>query len=176
MTNFEKTQLTDLGAKLVGKHGMDVKFTRVEVGSGIYASGERVDGAVRLKSKVQDISVSSATRISDTLSEVKFMISNKGLMQDYLLTEIGVYAKDPDDGEVLYAICFATPENSQVIMAFNGVFPYSAVISLKIEISAGAEVHFDTAGAGGFGEGYAKKAEGLRGIKKGDYCNVLQKT
>ncbi|MCI8337933.1 MAG: hypothetical protein HFH62_04495 [Lachnospiraceae bacterium] len=173
MTNFKKTQLTSLGANLVGKHGMDVTFTRVETGCGIYASGEKVDGAIGLKSKVQDISISSAARINDVLSEVKFLISNKELTQEYLLTEIGVYAMDPDDGEVLYAICFAPPEDSQVIMAFNGVFPYSAIISLKIQISAGAEVRFDSAGAVALAEDFVRQQGELDEIRRGLVCNLL---
>lgn len=147
MTNFEKTQLTDLGVALVGKKGMAITFTRVETGCGIYTSGESAGNAKKLKVKVQDIPISSAARVNDVLANVKFSISNRELTDDYLLTEIGVYATDPDEGEILYAVCFATPENAQKIMAYNGIFSFAAIISLNMEISAGPEVHFETAGA-----------------------------
>ncbi len=173
MTNFEKTQLTDLGAALVGKHGLDVCFTRVETGCGTYVSGEKVGGAATLKSKVQDIAISNAARVSEAISEVKFLISNQELAQEYLLTEIGVYALDPDAGEILYAICYATPENSQKILAYNGRFPFSAIISLKIEISAGAEVRFETAGGYALAEDFVRQQEELDGLRNELACNLL---
>lgn len=173
MTNFEKTQLTDLGTALVGKSGFNVNFTRVETGCGTYASEEEVGGAVSLKSKVQDVAISNASRLNEVLSEVKFLISNKELTTDYLLTEIGVYAMDPDVGEILYAICYAVPENSQKILAYNGIFSFATIISLKIEIAAGAEVRFETLRAYALAEDYVRQQEELEGLRDELTCNLL---
>ena len=140
MTNFKKTQLTALGEALVGKAGTDVVFTKVEVGCGTYLASESVSEATALKEPVQTVNISSVTHKSDTLISMKFLISNKEIKKSYLLTEIGIYAKDPDEGEILYALCYALPQDSQEVLAFNGEFVSSIIMSVNIQVSGSANV------------------------------------
>ena len=51
MTNFEKTRLTNKGIHLAATKGIEVTFTRVETGSGIYSVDEDVGDQEALKDK-----------------------------------------------------------------------------------------------------------------------------
>lgn len=138
MTNFKRTQLTALGEALAGKAGVDIVFTKVEAGSGIYGDSESVYEAAALKNPVQTVSISDVVRKSDTLINMKFVISNKEIRKSYLLTEVGIYAKDPDAGEILYALCYALPQDSQEVLAYNGEFVSSIIMSVNIQVSGSA--------------------------------------
>lgn len=138
MTNFKRTQLTALGEALAGKAGVDIVFTKVEAGSGTYGDSEGVYEATALKNPVQTVNISDVVRKSDTLINMKFVISNKEIKKSYLLTEIGIYAKDPDAGEILYALCYALPQDSQEVLAYNGEFVSSIIMSVNIQVSGSA--------------------------------------
>lgn len=146
MTNFEHTKPTAAGLALIGKKGMAVEFTKIETGCGKYAAEEDISLQKTLKEKKQEFSITNAVAINDVSAEIKFVLTNKGLDTSYLFTEIGVYANDPDAGEILYAICFATPENADKMLCYNGLFNSAAIISLVVEITEGGDVIFNTSG------------------------------
>ncbi|RKI39796.1 hypothetical protein D7V86_26715 [bacterium D16-51] len=70
------------------------------------------------------------------------MISNQDLQESYLLTEIGVFANDPDKGEILYAVCCAIPEDAQKVLRYNGEFISNLVMSLNVKVSGESSVTF----------------------------------
>lgn len=146
MTNFTKTRLTDKGLALLAKEGVSATITKVKTGSGEYQADENTGEMTQLKSEKQQFEVLSATKKSDTVYSIKFAMSNKELSEDYLFTEIGVYATDPDEGEILYAVCYATNENADIIRKFNGLFDFKAIIVLNISVNAGGTVKFISEG------------------------------
>ena len=125
MTNFTKTRLTDKGLALLAKEGVSVTITKVKTGSGEYQADENTGEMTQLKSEKQQFEVLSATKKSDT---------------------VGVYATDPDEGEILYAVCYATNENADIIRKFNGLFDFKAIIVLNISVNAGGTVKFISEG------------------------------
>lgn len=146
MTNFTKTRLTDKGLALLAKEGVSVTITKVKTGNGEYQADENTGEMTQLKSEKQQFEVLSATKKSDTVYSIKFAMSNKELSEDYLFTEVGVYATDPDEGEILYAVCYATNENADIIRKFNGLFDFKAIIVLNISVNAGGTVKFISEG------------------------------
>lgn len=157
MTNFEKTRLTAEGIALLAKQGINITFTRAETGCGIYEAGEYIEDMTQLRCKVQDFDISSVSRISDMMSVVNFVISNKELKEDYLLTELGIYAKDDSNNEILYAVCYATIANAQKILSYNGVFVSKIDVSLNIQLSADSTVTIQ--------DGFYASAKELDGLK-----------
>lgn len=152
MTNFTKTRLTDKGLALLAKEGVSVTITKVKTGNGEYQADENTGEMTQLKSEKQQFEVLSATKKSDTVYSIKFAMSNKELSEDYLFTEVGVYATDPDEGEILYAVCYATNENADIIRKFNGLFDFKAIIVLNISVNAGGTVKFISEGMYAFAE------------------------
>ena len=65
MTNFEKTRLTNKGIHLAATKGIEVTFTRVETGSGIYSVDEDVGDQEALKDRKQDYTINSIKREED---------------------------------------------------------------------------------------------------------------
>lgn len=146
MTNFTKTRLTDKGLALLAKEGVSVTITKVKTGNGEYQANENTGEMTQLKSEKQQFEVLSATKKSDTVYSIKFAMSNKELSEDYLFTEVGVYATDPDEGEILYAVCYATNENADMIRKFSGLYEFKAIIVLNISVNAGGTVKFISEG------------------------------
>lgn len=167
MTNFTKTRLTDKGLALLAKEGVSVTITKVKTGNGEYQADENTGEMTQLKSEKQQFEVISATKKSDTIYAIKFAISNKNLAEDYLLTEIGVYASDPDEGEILYAICYATNENADMIRKFNNVFEFKAIVVLNITVNADGTVRIVS-------EGLYALAEDLDNHINDKVCHVTQ--
>lgn len=146
MTNFTKTRLTDKGLALLAKEGVSVTITKVKTGNGEYQADETTGEMTQLKSEKQQFEVLSATKKSDTVYSIKFAMSNKELSEDYLFTEVGVYATDPDEGEILYAVCYATNENADMIRKFNDLFEFKAIIVLNIAVNDGGTVRIVSEG------------------------------
>lgn len=146
MTNFTKTRLTDKGLALLAKEGVSVTITKVKTGNGEYQADENTGEMTQLKSEKQQFEVLSATKKSDTVYSIKFAMSNKELSEDYLFTEVGVYATDPDEGEILYAVCYATNENADIIRKFNDLFEFKAIIVLNIAVNDGGTVRIVSEG------------------------------
>ena len=167
MTNFTKTKLTDKGLALLSKEGVSVTITKIKTGNGQYQKDENSGKMTELKSEKQQFEVISATKKSDTTYAIKFAISNKNLAEDYLLTEIGVYANDPDEGEILYAICYATNENADMIRKFNNVFEFKAIVVLNITVNADGTVRIVS-------EGLYALAEDLDNHVNDKVCHVTQ--
>lgn len=140
MSVFDKTTLTQKGLALLGKSGLGLVFTRVETGCGVFAASEDISRCAALRDKRQDVDIASASKVSDCMASVKFTVTNEALTEQYLFTEIGLFAKDPDEGEILYALCVCTPENASVFPAFNGKFIHSLKATLKIEVASGQSV------------------------------------
>lgn len=140
MTNFEKNRLTDAGISFLGRSGVTIDFTRIETGCGQYAKDEDISMMTSLKDKVQDIEISSVYRESDSVVGIEFVVSNKDVLESYLFTEIGIYANDSEKGEILYAVCFATPDNAEKIREYNGEFASTLRINLKVQVSPDSSV------------------------------------
>ncbi|MBU0680091.1 MAG: tail fiber protein [Proteobacteria bacterium] len=52
----------------------------------------------------QELAIQTITRVDDVVSEIATILSNAELVAGYYLCELGVFAMDPDDGEILYAV------------------------------------------------------------------------
>lgn len=109
MAKYKGIVTTDAGLELLAKacSGGSVKFTAVKTGDGVYDGTEDLSGMTALKSVKQSFGLSGVSRIG-TQVRVRSVLSNEGLTTGYNITEIGLYAMDPDTGsEFLYAIIVA---------------------------------------------------------------------
>ncbi|MCI8887925.1 MAG: hypothetical protein HFG70_07540 [Hungatella sp.] len=80
------------------------EFTNVKLGDGIYAEDEDLNEATDLKNIKQSIGISSIKRTNETTVRLRIVVDNEGINTGYYISEIGVYANDPDEGEILYSI------------------------------------------------------------------------
>lgn len=116
-------------------------LTRAVVGSGSYSSGESLVNRTALKS--QKLSVGFSTKQVQNASTLllRFVFDNTTLTTGFKVTEVGVYANDPDDGEILYSIATsADAANADYLPAYNGTYPSTIVFNYQIEVANAANV------------------------------------
>ena len=151
MAEFNQSALTKKGAALVAKaqsDGATIRITKAVVGSGTYDGTEDLTALTELKHQEQEFTPSSIERKNDTNVFVHFTISNynevtkTGLDHGYFMTEMGLIAEDPDEGEILYAI--STAAQADWLQSYNGYIPATVGVHFLVEVSNASEVQITT--------------------------------
>ena len=134
MAEFSKLIITNDGQALIAKilAGEDrselPRFTKICSSSAEYTL-DQLDGLSALDGIEQTSLISFIARTNDTAIEVKAIFENEGLTAGYQMRALGLYANDPDRGEILYAVTIETSGRCYM-PAYNGVTRTSATIRL----------------------------------------------
>lgn len=152
MLTWNPSKLTSAGKALLAKAQAGkatIEFTKTQTGSGSYSSGESVENLTALKAPKQTFSIASKQISNDSTLILKITISNKTeteeLKNGYEIKEFGVFAKDPDKGEILYSI--STANVSDYLPAYNNVIPSVINMSYYLEVANASNVTINSAGA-----------------------------
>lgn len=136
MAEFSKLVITDKGRGLIAKALGDkaiIKFTKV-VSSGEIYTIEELETLESITDIHQSSLVSSVSVTNDTSVEIQVSFHNMELKEGYYLRAFGLYAEDPDEGEIIYGATVETSGNCY-IPAYNGVT--SSGISLNFVTTVG---------------------------------------
>lgn len=131
MPEFSKLVITENGRKLISKIIMgteNIKFTKVSVSSTGYTE-EQLATLTALENVEQTSLVSKVTRTDSFVMKVEAAFSNVDLTEGYNLNTLGLYATDPDEGEILYAVTREKSGNCYM-PAYNGTTVTAAYIQL----------------------------------------------
>lgn len=115
MSNWSSTQLTDLGRALDAKVTAGttlLSFTKMKLGSGT-ETAEDIPAMTDLVSPklVLGISSCAVSASDDTICELISVASSSDVEDSFVVRELGVFATDPDVGEILYAVMLdGTPD------------------------------------------------------------------
>ena len=90
-----------LMAKMVAMEG-GISFTRAAVGTGDLPNGYDPSHLIGLNQYKMDGKITGASSSQETAS-ITFQIASKDVEEGFVITEAGLYADDPDEGEILYA-------------------------------------------------------------------------
>lgn len=103
MANWNGLQLTNKGIALQAKvqAGTELEITKLKLGSGVVPSGTDIKTLTDLITPEQNLGIGRTEAVGD-YCKVSATISNSGLEAGYYVRELGVFAQDPDDGEILY--------------------------------------------------------------------------
>ena len=106
MPNWNGMILTNKGRVLQAKveAGETLSLTKLKLGSGIIGEGQSLEALTDLVSPEQNLGIAEKTALENGLTEIKATITNAGLEEGYYVRELGVFAQDPDEGEILYAV------------------------------------------------------------------------
>lgn len=132
MSNWGKPVLTKQGLKLQAKvdAGSRMQLTQCKIGSGTLSSGQNLEDLTALIAPVQTLPIASISYSeNNSACVIAAVTDNSNVISGYYLREFGVYARDPDDGEILYAV--AQDSNPDYIPP-RGT---SAVISQEIGVA-----------------------------------------
>ncbi len=111
-----------------GKYG--IEFTKAVTGSGEYSGNENLHAAERLKNPVQEFGFSKREYVDDATSMLQVIVTNVGLQEGYYVREIGIFARDPDEGEILYSLSLAEDNKWDYLPEYEWG---AAMIELEIE-------------------------------------------
>lgn len=148
MASYNKFVLTDNGNLLLNKvlsNECDLIITKAATGAYRHESTEDLKTLTALGDQKQIFSISSFSRSGDKIF-LKFVISNfepatgTGLDEEYHVREIGLFAEDPDMGEILYAISTAESERGDFLPVYDENSPVTVTINTYIVVGNGGNV------------------------------------
>lgn len=138
MANWTGCILTTKGRALSAKVEAGktlLKLTKMKVGDGQPTS---LEALTDLASPKQVISLSSCEASSTGTCTVTGVLTNSDVTAGYYLSELGLYATDPDDGEILYAV--TTDANPDYWQAKDSATALSIALTMTIAISSADKV------------------------------------
>lgn len=131
MAEFSKLVITERGqallAKMIAGSG-NVDFTKISSSSTTYTDGQ-LEGLTALTNVQQTSLISKITRTNNVAIKVETAFTNVDLKTGYYMRALGLYAIDPDLGEILYAVTREVSGNCYM-PAYNGVTVSGAFVQL----------------------------------------------
>lgn len=143
MAQFRKAVVTDRGLDLILKTQMrqiKLEFSKIVTGSGEYAEDEDLSKATALKQPKQEFGISAVEIVDRKTVKLATALTNEGLTEAYYMREIGIYATDPDEGDVLYSIAVTLPERADYLPAYDGQVPVNIMLDTYQSVSDAANV------------------------------------
>lgn len=164
-----------LMAKLLQGTGM-ADFTAIKLSSHTYSASE-LQALTALADVKQTAPITSKTVVNPASILIQGAVDNRELNTGYNIQTIGVYAVDPDDGEILYAVARAT--TAGYMPPYNGVAVSGGVFKFTLTVGSAAQVTLtvDPAGYASIGDVQALQDEisdvkGYIGYTDGDIYGV----
>lgn len=105
MAKYGGLTLTIAGRNLLAKAltGVELKFTRVLCGDGYLSADQVIADLTAMVAPQRELPINSMTVTGVGTATIRAIVANDGLTSGFWVREVGLFAEDPDDGEVLYA-------------------------------------------------------------------------
>lgn len=144
MAEFSKLVITQNGqalmAKMIAGTG-NIEFTKICASSTQYTESQ-LSALTSLSNVKQTTLVSKVTRTNEVAIKVEGAYSNADLKTGYYMRTLGLYAVDPDKGEILYAVAIETSGNCYM-PPYNGVTVTAAYIQLYTTVGNASNVSLE---------------------------------
>lgn len=144
MAEFSKLVITEKGqalmAKMIAGTG-NIEFTKICASSSQYSESQ-LQALTALSNIKQTSLVSKVTRTNNVAIRVEAAYSNADLTTGYYMRTLGLYAVDPDVGEILYAVTTETSGNCYM-PPYNGVTVTAAYIQLYTTVGNAENVSLE---------------------------------
>lgn len=111
MLIWNPSKLTTNGKALLAKAQAgrcSIQITKAQAGNGTYTSSEDISTRTALKAVKQTFPISKKEINSNSGLVLKVTMENTELTAGYDIREFGIFATDPDKGEILYSIATAS--------------------------------------------------------------------
>ncbi len=140
MSEFRQLIITNKGQALMAKliaGTANVTFTKVAASSTTYDDSQ-IPALTGLSNIKQQVAVSKVTRINNVAVQVDAAMENSALTTGYYMNSLGLYANDPDEGEILYAVAGANV--GAYMPPYNGITVSGAYLKLVTTVSNASQV------------------------------------
>ena len=133
MAEWSNATMTDVGAALQAKVNAGqtkLTFTKIKVGSGVNATNPLALTDV-ISSKWE--TTNFVVKLEGKIVSVDTVITNAGIHEAFRMSEIGLFAQDPDKGEILYA--YLTDSEPDRMPAESGAVVVSQELTIGMAFS-----------------------------------------
>lgn len=140
MAEFKKIVITKKGQALMAKMMAgtgNIAFTKVSISDTTYTDAQ-LESLTSLTGIKQSTLISKITRVNDVSIKLEAAITNADLKTGYYMRTVGVYANDPQDGEILYGVMIANVAGW--MPPFNGIGASSAMFNLYVTVGNSGNV------------------------------------
>lgn len=146
-----------LMAKLMQGRGK-ADFTAIKLSDQTYTAAQ-LAGLTALSGVKQTAPITKKTIVNTTSIQIEGAVDNKELTAGYNIQTIGLFAQDPDDGEILYAVARAT--TAGYMPPYNNVTVSGGYFKFLVTIGAAEQVTLtvDPAGYASIGDVQALQAD-----------------
>lgn len=144
MASFNPTVITDRGLALCAKiaaGSTKMSFTKICTSSTNYPSSTNLAALTALTNIKQTTLISGVSVINNASVKVEGALSNASLLTGYYIYTIGLYAQDPDLGEILYSV--TTAVQADWMPPNNGLSASSILIQLVTVTSNASNVQVE---------------------------------
>lgn len=149
MPNWNGLVLTKKGQLLQAKVGTGIvlALTKMKLGAGVLPEGTSLEDLTDLVEPKQNVGIASKEVLEEQkMCKISATITNVGLSAGYYVRELGIFANDPDDGEILYAVTsdsapdYLPPEggSTSVSQEFAVYIAAENASSVEVQIDPGA--------------------------------------
>lgn len=147
-TNFCRTQQGKaLDMKLISKE-QSLRLTKAIAGAGRIDSAQLVSLVQQPEPKQQLVLLDKETNTDAAEITLPVLLTNKGLTESYHMQTLGIYAQDPDLGEILYMVSQTLAEEGEEIPTEAQQPAFSIQWNLCIKVSDTENVTVEVPQAG----------------------------
>lgn len=127
MNAWENAVVTSLGASLLTKlvEGHTLQLTRAETGTG-YVTPGTLTSEVAVSEPKQELTFKPITYPEEGKCKLPCRLTNDNVAEGYVAQQVGIYAMDPDVGEILFFIAQASSGDGTIIPSSSEMPGYSA--------------------------------------------------
>ncbi len=118
---------------------VELNFTRVAIGDGPLPEGATLENLTALVNEKQSLKINLIS-VNNGRATLRVTFTNSGLTAGFYVREFGVFATDPGEGEILYAVAnagsmadYLPPEGSNVV---EQIFDIVTVVGNAANVSA----------------------------------------
>lgn len=141
MAEYSKLITTAKGQALVAKviagTASDYDFTRIVASDDEYEITD-LESLTSLTEK-QSSTIAEKKVVNSVGVQVKAAFTNASLAEGYYMNTLGLYATDPDEGEILFAVCIETTGNCYM-PPYTGVTVSGAIVTMTTVVSNSEDV------------------------------------
>lgn len=112
-------------------------FTNIRLSSQVYTDAQ-IANLTSLANVKQTAPVTKKTVVNNTSIQIEGAVDNTQLSTGYNINTIGIYATDPDDGEILYAAARAITPG--FMPPYNGITVSGGVFKFVVTVGASSQV------------------------------------
>ena len=134
MATWENPIITNKGIALQAKlhSGTTLSLTRAVAGAGRVEASD-LQNQTAVTDERQELTFSTRSYPSEGKCTVPLKLTNTDVPETYVVTQIGIYAFDPDDGEVLFMIAQAAEDKGTEIPSNAEMAGYTSVWAFNIQ-------------------------------------------